>query len=394
MEWPASPGWRVAGVAAAVLGVYAAGVVTGAFVKPAPAPDPVAGQPSVLDAAADRIREDAARPVDREVLEKAAVEGMLRALGDRWSQFVTAGEAGSFQDALEGRYTGIGLWLRPAASESDGDVVVSSVQAGAPAAAADVLPGDVVLSVDGTDVRRQPVGTVAALLRGPRGTSVTIVVSRDGEPRTVTVPRADVDATDVVVDRLRGGIDVIRVAAFSRGVGKEVREAVARDVTGRSGGVVLDLRGNPGGLLTEAVEVASAFLDGGPVVSFEKRGEPPRTLDAIGDGDAVVPLVVLVDGGTASAAEVVAAALQDRNRAVVVGSRTFGKGSVQEPTTLPDGSALELTVGRYRTPSGRSIDGTGVDPDVSVRATASPDAAEQRALDVLKGLVVAGGGAG
>jgi carboxyl-terminal processing protease len=125
------------------------------------------------------------------------------------------------------------------------------------------------------------------------------------------------------------------------------------------------------------------------VVSYEKRGEPVHHLDAVGDGDTSVPVVVLVDEGTASAAEVVAAALQDRNRAVIVGTRTYGKGSVQEPRELSDGSAIELTVGRYLTPSGRSLDGVGIDPDVVVATRAGAATAEQRALEVLRGLVAA-----
>ncbi len=164
---------------------------------------------------------------------------------------------------------------------------------------------------------------------------------------------------------------------------------MAGDPATYAGGVVLDLRGNPGGLLDEAVEVASAFLDGGPVVSYEQRDAPDRVLDALGQGNTTVPVVVLVDGGTASAAEVVAAALQDRNRAVVVGSRTYGKGSVQEPIVLPDGSAIEFTIGRYLTPAGRVIDGRGIEPDVLVDATSTPEVAEQRALEVLRGLTAA-----
>jgi carboxyl-terminal processing protease len=131
------------------------------------------------------------------------------------------------------------------------------------------------------------------------------------------------------------------------------------------------------------------FLSGGAVVSYEERGEPMRHLDAVGEGDASVPLVVLVDEGTASAAEVVAGAMQDRNRAVLVGSRTYGKGSVQESRTLSDGSAIELTVGRYLTPSGRSVDGVGIEPDVLVSSQLGAATAEQRALEVLRGLVAA-----
>jgi carboxyl-terminal processing protease len=169
---------------------------------------------------------------------------------------------------------------------------------------------------------------------------------------------------------------------------------MAANGTQHSDGIVLDLRGNPGGLLDEAVEVASSFLDGGPVVSYERRGKAPRTLQAFSGGDVTTPLVVLVDAATASAAEVVAAALQDRNRAVVVGSRTFGKGTVQEPSRLSDGSGLELTVGRYLTPSGRTIEGVGLEPDVAVPATEPAAVAERRAIEVLTGLVAALDGTG
>ncbi|MGH8970399.1 MAG: S41 family peptidase, partial [Actinomycetes bacterium] len=161
-----------------------------------------------------------------------------------------------------------------------------------------------------------------------------------------------------------------------------------------AGGLVLDLRDNPGGLLDEAVDVASVFLDGGPVVSYDTRGKPQKTLEAYAGGDLTTPLVVLVNPATASAAEVVTAALQDRNRAVVVGARTYGKGSVQEPSRLSDGSALELTVGRYVTPAGRSLDGVGVEPDVVVPDTEAPEVAEQRAIEVLSGLLAAADGTG
>ena len=151
---------------------------------------------------------------------------------------------------------------------------------------------------------------------------------------------------------------------------------------------MLDLRGDPGGLLSEAVETASAFLDGGEVVTFTRRDEQPQRLDAAGTGDTRTPMVVLVDGGTASAAEVVAGALQDRGRAVVVGTRTFGKGTVQEPHRLPDGSSLALTVARYALPSGRSVEGVGIEPDIQVDGD---EAALTRAVDVLSGLLADSG---
>jgi carboxyl-terminal processing protease len=203
-----------------------------------------------------------------------------------------------------------------------------------------------------------------------------------------------VRADDVTVTEAGGRTRLIRVEEFTRGVGQEVRDAVSGESAGSGGsggrgtaGILLDLRGNPGGLLEEAVETASAFLTGGLVVTYERPGVPAQRLTVTRPGDPSSPVVVLVDGGTASAAEVVAGSLRDRDRAVIVGSRTYGKGSVQEPVELPDGSAIELTVGRYRTPGGRNLDGTGIEPDVPVPADRPPRAAEQRGQEVLRGLL-------
>jgi carboxyl-terminal processing protease len=192
---------------------------------------------------------------------------------------------------------------------------------------------------------------------------------------------------------LSTSIGRITVPSFSRGTGRQVRDALAGLVKRRAQGVVLDLRGDPGGPLTEAVETASAFLDGGTVVTYTRRGDVPTRLDAEAHGNTAVPLVVLVDGGTASAAEVVAGALQDRGRAVVVGSRTFGKGTVQEPKHLSDGSALALTVARYALPSGRSVDGVGIEPDIEVVSN-DGRVALRRAMEVLTGLQADTGGRG
>lgn len=380
---------RASGLAALVVAAYVGGVVTGVVGTD----DGPPVRQGVIDEAADRIAAKAARPVEREALERAAVEGMLRALGDPWSSYYGRSEFASFQDALEGRYSGVGIWLRGTSTGARG-VEVGSVQPGSPAEAAGVSPGDVVLAVDGTDVTSAGVSVVAALLRGRDDTNVRIDVRRGSATRTLTLTRTTFLTGDVTVERLQGDIMRIAVTAFTRGAGRDVTEAIEASDGGLVGGVVLDLRDNPGGLLDEAVAVASAFLDGGPVVSYERRGRDPETLDAFTGGDTTTPLVVLVNPSTASAAEVVAAALQDRNRAVVVGTRTYGKGSVQEPSRLSDGSALELTVGRYLTPSGRSLEGVGVEPDVVVPPGEAPEKAEERAIDVLSGLVAALDGTG
>ncbi len=260
-----------------------------------------------------------------------------------------------------------------------------------PAAQAGLVVGDEVVSVAGRTVVGAPVSTVVEALRGKSGTAVVLGVRRAGVLRTVRLRRSDVAARDVLVDHPAPSVGRIRVAAFSKGTGEQVRVAAKKLRSEKVRGIVLDLRGNPGGLLVEGVEVASAFLQGGTVVSYRLRGQSPTVFNATARGDTQTSLVVLVDGGTASSAEVVAAALQDRNRALIVGAHSFGKGSVQQPFQLADGSALEITVAPYLTPSGRALEGVGVTPDVDVASTATGEVALQRAIDVLVGIVADAG---
>ena len=216
----------------------------------------------------------------------------------------------------------------------------------------------------------------------PAGTAVRLGLQRGTRAWTETLRRARLSTDSVTVRKLAGDITVVKIAAFTKGSGDAVRNAVRQAPVGA--GFILDLRGNSGGLVTEAVTAASAFLDGGLVATYDVHGEQ-RVLHAHPGGDTARPLVALVDGGTMSAAELLTGALQDRGRAVVVGSRTFGKGSVQMPSELPGGSVAELTVGHYRTPSGRGVDGRGITPDLDVEQADSP-AAVQRAETVLSGL--------
>lgn len=307
--------------------------------------------------------------------KKAAEEAVSRS-GDRWGSVYSPGEYQEFEKALGGGYTGVGLWARRGA---DGRIEVSRVQRGGPADRAGLREGDRLRTVDGKRVTGRPVTEVLALLRGDRaGTPVTLGVERGTRAWRETVRRAHVSTDPVTVSRLTGGAVLIKVAAFTKDSGEAVRTAVREAPEGA--GIVLDLRGNSGGLVSEAVTAASALVDGGLVATYDVRGEE-KALHAERGGDTERPVVALVDGGTMSAAELLTGALQDRGRAVVVGTRTFGKGAVQMPSRLPDGSVAELTVGHYRTPSGRAVDGRGITPDLE-----ADERAEERAETVLTGL--------
>ncbi|MFG2766970.1 MULTISPECIES: S41 family peptidase [Streptomyces] len=338
-------------------------------------------------------------PVDRDEIEDAAAEAeadgksvkdaaeeVVSRSGDRWGAVYDQREYEEFEQALDGTYTGVGLSAR---RTGRGDVTVSRVQPGGPADRAGIRAGDLLRTLDGRAIGKRPVAEVVALLRGDgtgaaEGSRVQLGLVREGRSWTETLERARLTTEAVTVRRLGdepSSAVLVKVAAFTKGAGADVRDAV-RDAPDGAG-ILLDLRANSGGLVAEAVVAASAFLDGGLVATYDVRGDQ-HALYADPGGDTDRPVVVLVDGGTMSAAELLTGALQDRGRAVTVGSPTFGKGSVQMPSRLPGGSVAELTVGHYRTPGGRNVDGRGITPDLVVG-----ERAQQRAETVLSGL---GGG--
>ncbi|WP_338897984.1 S41 family peptidase [Streptomyces sp. TG1A-60] len=371
--------------------VLATGAATGSFEEPYRRP---ATTDTSRSAPAGRERDVAEAAAEAMADGESAVEAAERAVsrsGDRWGAVYSEDEYEQFEEALDGAYTGVGLWAR---LERDGGIAVTRVQDGSPAARAGIRAGDRLVGVDGEKVAGRPVTEVVSLLRGDAldgdtgttgapesaaaGTKVSLELRRGTRTWHETLRRARLSTEDVTLTRTAGGVGVITVDAFTKGSGDLVRAAVeqATEVSG----FVLDLRGNSGGLVAEAVTASSAFLDGGLVATYDVNGEQ-QALHAEPGGDTTRALVALVDGGTMSAAELLTGALQDRGRAVVVGSRTFGKGSVQMPSRLPDGSVAELTVGHYRTPSGRGVDGTGITPDLEADGDAL-----RRAETVLTGL--------
>ncbi|MFD7624343.1 S41 family peptidase [Streptomyces sp. NPDC059802] len=397
-------GRRGAALTLVFASVLATGAVTGALPRGRTKSEDFATRSVASTVDRDEVADAAARAVaDGKSGKEAAAEVVSRS-GDRWGAVYDERQYEEFEQALDGSYTGVGIAARRSA---DGLVEVARVQPGGPADRAGIEPGDLLRTVDGHRVDRRPVAEVVALLRGDRteaaaGSTVVLGVERGSGLRTEALRRARLTTEAVTVRRIGptrpasstspddsdsadppgpSGAVMIEVDSFTRGSGAKVRDAV-RDAPSDAG-VLLDLRGNSGGLVTEAVTAASAFLDGGLVATYDVHGEQ-RALYAQPGGDTDRPLVVLIDGGTMSAAELLTGALQDRGRAVTVGSRTFGKGSVQMPSKLPGGSVAELTVGHYRTPAGRGVDGRGITPDLAVGS-----GAEQRAETVLSGL---GGG--
>lgn len=342
---------------------------------------------SILDEALNKILDNTATETDKDSLQRAAIEGMLRSLGDKWSQYLPESESTSFENAVEGQYSGIGVWLR---SDESGLVGIAGVVPTSPAEFANLQEGDLIQSVDGETTKDKSLDTVAKLLSGKPNTTAILSVNRSEETLTFSVKRTELRSNPVQLKKLKNEIVLISISEFTRGTARSMRSALAASGAERAG-VILDLRGNPGGLLVEATDVAGAFLNGGTVVEFFKPGKSPEIFNAIGDGDSKTPLVVLIDRGTASAAEIVAAALQDRNRAVIVGERTFGKAAVQDLTELSNGSAIELTIGYYLTPNGKRLEGKGLDPDILVSSNESKSVAETRALQVLFGLVASSG---
>ncbi|MBO9718470.1 MAG: S41 family peptidase [Pseudoxanthomonas sp.] len=317
------------------------------------------------------IRDAYVDPVDDRTLMQSAIEGLLLDL-DPHSAYLDKDEAESFDEQTSGAYDGIGVELL---QQQDGTLKVIAPIDDTPAARAGLLSGDIIIAIDG-----KPIAQVEGMepLRGEPGSKVTVTVVREGrdKPFDVSLTRESIKVTSVRSRMLEPGFGYVRISTFQADTGADFQSHVDKlqaQAGGRLRGLVLDLRSNPGGLLTAAVQVADDLLDSGGIVST--RGRIPISdsrFDATpGDRLKGAPIVVLVDAGSASAAEVLAGALRDNNRARVVGSRTFGKGSVQTVLPLDNGDSVKLTTARYYTPSGRSIQASGIVPDLEL----SPDPA-------------------
>ena len=318
-------------------------------------------------------------------LDESAIEGMVEGLKrryrDRFSHYFTEEQLKEFNAATSGRFSGVGLTV----TEVPRGLRVASVLPDTPSERAGLQEGDVIVAVDGKSIEGISSEVSTARIKGPEGTEVTLrIVPADGsKPRNVTLERADV-RVPAVHGQVRRDPDGDKVAyvqfeTFSEGAHGELRNELERLYRQGAEGLVLDLRGNGGGLLNEAVLSTSVFLEDGNVVSTRSRTEGDRDYPAAGDALDPRPTVVLVNRDTASAAEILTAALKQNDLAEVVGTRTYGKGTFQELLDLPDGGGLDLTIGEYLTADGSSILGEGVKPDV--RVAADPETAGDQQLD-------------
>ena len=374
-------------LAAALLIALGAGMWLGGH--PASLPQPlrdvfVDETTSVQAEATDVIEDNFYRRVRESRLRDGSLSGMVRSLHNRFSHYFTPAEYRLFQESTSGQFSGVGLTV----IERPRGLLVAGVFDGSPADRAGIRPGDLITAVNGKSIAGRSSDVSTALIKGKPGSYVRLTIRRKGRTLRLRVRREQirVPAAEGAMRRAGGRkAGVVDLTAFSGGAHGELISQLRRLERRGAQGFVLDLRGNGGGLLEEAVLVSSAFIPNGTIVTTDGRSRPKRVFKATGDVATRKPVVVLVDRGTASASEIVTAALNERLHSPVVGRRTFGKGVFGQIFELSNDGALDLIVGNYYTPSGRNLNGRGIRPDVPARDDPETrrDEALSRALNVL-----------
>ncbi len=315
----------------------------------------------------DHIERRFVDEVDRTELIEGAVAGMVRATGDPYSAYYKPREWRDLMIRASGNYFGIGIYI----AAKDRYITVIAPIRGTPAEKAGIRAGDLIIRVDDRDIIDMSADQVADLIRGPEGTMVKLTIVREGvsQPIEIQVARAAISVPAAEWSMMDGGIGYIRITEFNNQATPQVKQAIAELKARGAEAFVVDLRQNPGGLIDSAVGVTDLFIDKGPVVHVMDRDGHRETHNSRSPGLGL-PFVVLIDGGSASASEIFAGAVQDTASGVIVGQKSFGKGSVQVLITMNDGSGLKITIQKYYTPNGRSIHGTGITPDVVVEPEA------------------------
>ena len=334
----------------------------------------------------DLIERNYVDNVDSEKLAISAIEGMLKTL-DPYSAYLTPERYKELEIGTSGEFGGVGIEI---SGENDLLTVITPIE-GSPAARAGIKPGDLIIAIDGKSTQGLSVDEAVKSLRGPKGSTVKITVQSQGDknPREVVLVRDIIYVKSVNSKLIDGRIGYIKLSQFQEKTSEELVkaiEALESENKSQLNGLILDLRNNPGGLLNQAVDVADEFIDEGLIVSVKGRVEDQSTeyYATKKDNTPGYPIVVLVNKVSASASEVVAEALQDKKRAIILGTKTFGKGSVQSIIKLEDGSGLKLTTAKFYAPSGRSINQVGVIPDVIVEDSQGKDLQLERAKELIK----------
>ncbi len=307
--------------------------------------------------------------VDYQKMVYGAISGMVGSVGDDYTFFSTPAQAAVSRTSLSGEYEGIGAYID---TQGGWPIIQGPVSNDSPAARAGLRKGDIVLAVDGVDVEGMQLEEVIARIKGPAGTQVTLKIARQGqEAFEVTITRAHIEVPSVEGEMRDDGLAYVRLSIFGSTTAQELDSTLEELLAQNPQGLILDLRGNGGGYLTAAQEVLGRFLREG-VATYEADRDGNRTPLGIIPGQAQVfdlPMVVLVDGGSASASEITAGALQDYGRATLIGEQTFGKGSIQDISEFPDGSAVRITIAHWLTPQGRQIQDKGLTPEIIVTLT-------------------------
>jgi len=327
----------------------------------------------------------------KEELLKAAIEGILLVLDDKYTEYFTAEEYKKIMESYSGTMSGIGIIVT---LDNEGRIVVVRTLSDTPACRAGIVEGDIITEVDGMDIKDMALEKVVAMIRGKEGTKVNLKIYRpeDDNIIEVTVTRARFDVPNLISDIFEEDIGYIQYFDFQNKGVQQLDREIQKLIDGGAKGVILDLRNNPGGVLDDAVEVCDLFLDEGIIVTIRGRMENKERIDkyfARKGKYTEIPLVILINEFSASASELVAGALRDNNRAILVGERSYGKGVVQVIYELTDGSGIKFTTAKYFLPLGSFIDGVGIEPDILVKL--EPDATEDlqlnKAIEEIKSLI-------